>query len=169
MIVRTLHVVLLLTILFVRPQAQPPAPTQDLAHPQNTNAGIYAFTEHCATCHDAGTNSARDRYSLNRHTPEEVLASITTGSMARYAVGLSEFEKRVVAVYVGGRPLGAFSTGDAARMKNACENRPPFSPVAAGDWNGWGFDGGNSRFHVSPGLAAADVPRLSLKWAFGFP
>jgi len=161
--------VLLLTILFVRPQAQPPAPTQDLAHPQNTNAGIYAFTEHCATCHDAGTNSARDRYSLNRHTPEEVLASITTGSMARYAVGLSEFEKRVVAVYVGGRPLGAFSTGDAARMKNACENRPPFSPVAAGDWNGWGFDGGNSRFHVSPGLAAADVPRLSLKWAFGFP
>jgi hypothetical protein len=31
--------------------------------------------------------------------------------MARYALGLSEFEKRVVAVYVGGRPLGARGMG----------------------------------------------------------
>src|SRR5882672_9083624 len=91
-------------------QAQPPAPTRDLTHPQNTNAGIYAFTERCASCHDAGTNGARDRYSLNRHTPEEVLAAITTGSMANYAQGLTEFEKRVVAIYVGGRPLAAFAT-----------------------------------------------------------
>ena len=109
---RTLYFALLLAIVSVelygvRPltigdnalsvQAQPPAPTQDLTHPQNTNAGIYAFTEHCASCHDAGTNGARDRYSLNRHTPEEVLSAMTTGSMAKYAQGLTEFEKRVVA------------------------------------------------------------------------
>jgi hypothetical protein len=36
-----------------------------------------------------------------------VLASITTGSMAQYAQAMTDFEKRVVAVYVGGRPLGA--------------------------------------------------------------
>jgi len=101
-------------------QVQPPAPGQDLAHPQNTNAGIYAFTDRCARCHDAGTDRAQvpapipapDRYSLNRRTPEEVLAAITTGSMAGYAQGLTDFEKRVVAVYVGGRPLGAAATGE---------------------------------------------------------
>ena len=37
------------------------------------------------------------------------------------------------------------------------------------DWNGWGFDRGNSRFQTSPGLTAADTPKLTLKWAFGFP
>src|ERR1700738_1106853 len=84
-------------------KAQAPAPVQDLAHPQNTNAGIYAFTGRCAGCHDTGKDGATDRYTLNRHTSEEVLASITTGTMAQYARGLSEFEKRVVAVYVGGR------------------------------------------------------------------
>src|SRR5262249_35060715 len=109
-------------------QVQPPAPGKDLAHPQNTNAGIYAFTDRCARCHDAGTNGAHDRYSLNRRTPEEVLATITTGSMAGYAQSLTDFEKRVVAVYVGGRPLGAAATGDASTMKGVCSGRSAFEP-----------------------------------------
>src|SRR5437660_1338051 len=95
---------------------QPPAPAEDLEHPQGTNAGIFAFTGHCATCHDTGKDGAADRYTLNvRRTPEEVLASITTGSMAQYARDLSEFQKRVLAVYVGGRPLGAAALGDASQ------------------------------------------------------
>src|SRR5204863_5891051 len=36
--------------------AQAQASADDLAHPQNTNAGIFAFTSQCASCHDAGTN-----------------------------------------------------------------------------------------------------------------
>src|SRR5689334_1687503 len=108
---------------------QPPAPAEDLQHPQGTNAGIFAFTGHCATCHDTGKDGAADRYTLNvRRTPEEVLASITTGSMAQYARDLSEFQKRVLAVYVGGRPLGAAALGDASQMKNRCESRPAFEP-----------------------------------------
>jgi len=59
--------------------AQPPAPVQDLTHPQGTNAGIFAFTGRCAGCHDSARNGAQDRYTLNRRTPEEVLASISTG------------------------------------------------------------------------------------------
>ena len=89
--------------------------------------------------------------------------------MARYAQGLTDFEKRVVAVYVGGRPLGAAATGDASTMKSACTSRSPFEPFQGSEWNGWGVDGGNSRFQNRPGLTAADVPRLALKWAFGFP
>jgi polyvinyl alcohol dehydrogenase (cytochrome) len=150
-------------------QAQAPTSTQDMSHPQNTNAGIYAFTGHCAGCHDTGRASAPDRYALNGHTPEEVLAAITTGSMAEYTGGMTEFDKRVVAVYVGGRPLGAAASGDASTMKNHCESHLPLEPFTGSDWNGWGFDNSNSRYQPSPGLTAADVPRLALKWAFGFP
>jgi polyvinyl alcohol dehydrogenase (cytochrome) len=148
-------------------QGQPPA--QDMAHPQGTNAGIFAFTRDCASCHDTGRNGASDRYALNRRTPEEVLASITTGSMAQYAKSMTEYEKRVLAVYVGGRPLGAASTGDASQMKNRCESRPAFDPARGSAWNGWGFDSSNTRYQTSPGLTAADAPKLRLKWAFGFP
>lgn len=153
-----------------QPAAQPPRPAEDLAHPQGTNAAIFAFTGRCAACHDSRRDGAPDRYALNRLTPEEVLASITTGSMARHAEGLSEYEKRVVAVYVGGRPLGAAASGDASQMKNICASRPAFTPAGtAANWNGWGVDSDNSRFQRSGGLAAADVPSLRLKWAFGFP
>src|SRR5438128_533979 len=39
------------------------------------------------------------------------------------------------------------------------------------EWNGWGVTITNTRFQASSaaGLSAADVPRLRLKWAFGFP
>ncbi len=149
--------------------AQAPMPSQDMEHPQGTNAGIYAFTGRCASCHDARADGAPDRYLLNRRTPEEVLASMTTGTMARYANGLTDYEKRVVAVYVGGRPLGSAATGDASLMKNRCESRRSFQPSPGGAWNGWGFDQANSRFQPAPALAAGDVPQLTLKWAFGFP
>jgi polyvinyl alcohol dehydrogenase (cytochrome) len=38
-------------------------------------------------------------------------------------------------------------------------------------WNGWGVDASQHRFQPSEmaQLAAEDVPRLKLKWAFGFP
>jgi polyvinyl alcohol dehydrogenase (cytochrome) len=38
-------------------------------------------------------------------------------------------------------------------------------------WNGWGLNSSNTRFQSADaaGLTAADVPRLKLKWAFGFP
>src|SRR3954471_14675820 len=144
-------------------RAQPPAPVQDLRHPQGTNAGIYASTGRCATCHDSRKDGAPDRYALNRRTPEEVLASMTSGSMAKYAEGLTEFEKRVVAVYVGGRPLGAAGTRGATQMKNGCEASRPFDPSQGPSWNGWGFDTGNSRFNPAPGLTATDTPKLALK------
>jgi polyvinyl alcohol dehydrogenase (cytochrome) len=146
-----------------------PASAQDLSHPQGTNAGIFAFTGRCASCHDTRRNGAPDRYTLNRHTPEEVLESITTGSMAQYARGLTEYDKRLVSVYVGGRPLGAAAAGDASQMRNRCASRPPFDLDRRSSWNGWGVDADNSRFQSSPGLSAADVPKLRLEWAFGFP
>ena len=36
-------------------------------------------------------------------------------------------------------------------------------------WNGWGADLSNTRFQKDTSLTATQVPRLKLKWAFGFP
>jgi polyvinyl alcohol dehydrogenase (cytochrome) len=74
-----------------------------------------------------------------------------------------------MAVYVGGRPLGASSTGDRSAMKGACSTTPAFVPLTGSEWNGWGRDLANTRYQPSPGFGTADVPKLELKWAFGFP
>jgi polyvinyl alcohol dehydrogenase (cytochrome) len=44
-------------------------------------------------------------------------------------------------------------------------------PSTGVSWNGWGLDGSNSRFQPAETalLSAAQVPKLKLKWAFGFP
>src|SRR5688500_19991533 len=49
--------------------------------------------------------------------------------------------------------------------------RPLGNPLQGAVWNGWGVDASNSRFQSAQaaGLRAEDVPKLKLKWAFGFP
>ena len=44
-------------------------------------------------------------------------------------------------------------------------------PMSVPHWNGWGVDSSQRRFQSAETaqLAAEDVPRLKLKWAFGFP
>src|SRR5271165_6874569 len=46
----------------------------------------------------------------------------------------------------------------------------PAGPVALGaaQWNGWGRDLDNSRYQPEPALRATDVPKLAIKWAFGY-
>src|SRR5215831_5940048 len=51
-----------------------------------------------------------------------------------------------------------------------CGRSPAFTnPLDGSPWNGWGVTTSNTRFQSTAGFAAADVPRLKLKWAFGFP
>jgi polyvinyl alcohol dehydrogenase (cytochrome) len=53
-----------------------------------------------------------------------------------------------------------------------CPSSPPLGdPAASPSWNGWGADASNSRFQPDKAaqLPAIQVPRLKLKWAFGFP
>lgn len=151
-------------------QAQAPSlTTGDLRHPQGTNAGIFAFTSKCASCHDTGKDGAPDRYTLNRRTPEQVLETLSSGAHKAATDGLTEWQVKVMAVYLGGRPLGSFDTGDAAKMPNRCGGVPAFRPGTGSEWNGWGGDAANTRYQANPGLTADDVPKLALKWAFGFP
>jgi polyvinyl alcohol dehydrogenase (cytochrome) len=44
------------------------------------------------------------------------------------------------------------------------------TPLALGaaQWNGWGRDLENTRYQPEPAIRATDVPKLALKWSFGF-
>jgi polyvinyl alcohol dehydrogenase (cytochrome) len=55
-----------------------------------------------------------------------------------------------------------------APEKNLCATRA--DPVAVGSvqWNGWGRDLSNTRYQPEPAIRALDVPKLALKWAFGY-
>ena len=64
----------------------------------------------------------------------------------------------------------AVSAQDAASTPNRCGSSPAIASLTtSASWNGWGGDAGNTRFQPAVQLTAADVPRLKLKWAFGFP
>lgn len=59
----------------------------------------------------------------------------------------------------------------AASSKTACTGQPVALTDSGPVWNGWGAGLDNSRYQTAAGagLTAESVPRLKLKWAFGFP
>jgi polyvinyl alcohol dehydrogenase (cytochrome) len=81
---------------------------------------------------------------------------------------LSEPERRAVAEFLAGRPIGSGAPDAGA---NRCTVSPPFSPANGKNWNGWGGDVTNTRYQPADqgGLSAPQIPKLKLKWAFGFP
>src|SRR5258707_2270875 len=87
------------------------------------------------------------------------------------AAGITDTQKRMIAEYITDRPLGAALAGQASAMPNRCPGKPIGNPLAGPSWIGWGADEGNSRFQpaAAAGLTAESVPKLKLKWAFGFP
>jgi polyvinyl alcohol dehydrogenase (cytochrome) len=124
--------------------------------------GAAVYKTACAQCHDNPTERTPSREALKDRTADAVLAALTTGSMAFNSLTLSMAEKRAVAEYVSGKTLVA--SGDTT---GACTVGKPMTAIAG--WNGWGSDTSNSRYQPKPGLTAADVPNLKLKWAFAFP
>ena len=60
----------------------------------------------------------------------------------------------------------------ADEPKSGCAMQTPMADVPVSPrWLNWGIDPSNTRFQPRDmaGLSAADLPRLKLKWAFGFP
>jgi polyvinyl alcohol dehydrogenase (cytochrome) len=82
---------------------------------------------------------------------------------------MSGVERRAVAELAAGKALGGDVRGaDSGRCSGtACMRDGAGSPR----WTGWSSDSSNARFQPADqaGLTLADVPRLKLRWAFGFP
>jgi polyvinyl alcohol dehydrogenase (cytochrome) len=142
------------------------------AKAQSGNIGEMVFNQDCAMCH--GSNAPADSRaprmdSLRLEAPESVLDTLANGVMRAQAQRLNPAEVRAVAEYVTGKKLSIENFDASAGM---CVTRTSMSdPEKSPHWNGWGGNLSNTRFQ--PGdqarLPASSIPKLKLKWAFGFP
>jgi polyvinyl alcohol dehydrogenase (cytochrome) len=134
-------------------------------------SGEAIYAKHCATCHNRpGATRAPARSVLGNLTVERILAVLDTGTMKAQASALSATERKVLAAFLSSKH-GSADAPPAATM-GQCPPGTPFSvPADDKQWSGWGADPRNSRSQLAQaaGLSAGDLPRLKLKWAFGFP
>jgi polyvinyl alcohol dehydrogenase (cytochrome) len=134
--------------------------------------GAAVYQKACATCHanPAADSRAPSRETLGQFSPESIVTALTTGNMFRQASELSDAEKKAVAEFVAGR---AFGTAPTLSNVGRCTSAPPpmTDPGKGSNWNGFGGTVANTRYVPADrgGLTAPMVPRLKLKWAFGFP
>lgn len=153
--------VLLAVLVFVSTAAAQTAPD-----------GAAVFERACASCHaKPGPDSrAPTREVLRSVAPEAILTALTVGNMFRQGSELSDAERRAVAGFLAGRPVG---TAAPPSIVGRCQAAPaPLQASALEEgWNGWGAGVANTRFQPQSkgGLNATNVPKLKLKWAFGFP
>jgi polyvinyl alcohol dehydrogenase (cytochrome) len=134
--------------------------------------GAALYKEICAACHDAGLGRAPSADALRAMSPERVLAVLESGVMISITSARTAAERRAVAEFATGKsfsqalettpPPQAMCPATAGRVAN---------PLAGPLWNGWGVNTSNTRLQdgAMAGFTAAQVPRLKLKWAFGFP
>jgi polyvinyl alcohol dehydrogenase (cytochrome) len=133
-------------------------------------AGAGVFDERCAGCHtDAPESRAPGLEVLRSRTPQAIVDSLVTGAMRAQGSRLSGAERRAVAEYLSGTPLD----GDVAGAGTGrCTATPPLPDAARQPaWRGWSPSNGNTRLQPADeaGLTVGDLPRLVLKWSFGFP
>jgi polyvinyl alcohol dehydrogenase (cytochrome) len=138
-------------------------------------SGAELYAQHCAQCHDAGDPQSRvpNRAALQSMAFEHVLRAITSGRMAPMVKERTDDERKAIASFVTGRPADDSAPAAKADAAGHCvdEARGFEGALDRPRWSGWGADLNNSRFQAAEmaGLRADQVPRLRLKWAFGFP
>ena len=142
-----------------------------VAQARDAQDAAAVYQKNCAACHDSGRAPSRE--GLKRLSPERILLTLESGTMMIIGSRRTASERRALAEFLsakafgtepaGGLPSGAFCTDTAAALAG--------DPLSGPHWNGWGAGLGNQRFQsaAAAGFGAADVPRLKLKWAFGFP
>src|SRR5688500_3400432 len=134
--------------------------------------GAAVFQAACASCHaqPAADSRAPNRSALAQLAPETILTALTTGNMFRQGAALTDADRRAVAAFLAGRPVG---TAAPLPTVGRCTTAP--AALRARDlqsgWNGWGNGVTNTRYSpaASGGVTAPMLPRMKLKWAFGFP
>ncbi len=130
-----------------------------IAAEQAGPSGSTLFIYKCQGCHGAG-GRATHLSGLSKLPPDYVLKTITTGSMKSNTEGMSGLQLGALVDYISASRKPIFSHIPACATT---------ARVGDGLWNGWSRDASNTRFQPNPGLTAADIPRLKLRWALVFP
>lgn len=160
---RTVHLTFL--VLLALPGAagaQAPAPAP---------SGEAVYKQHCAACHEGNLPRMPRRDALRDLAPEHIDTALSSFSMRRQGASLTAAERRAVSEFLTGRPAGSYRAPLEVIPKRAYCAAGNTPVLAGAAWNGWGLDARNTRFQsaAAAGIAPGDVPRLRVKWAFGFP
>ena len=110
----------------------PPAPAAPQGGGQRgvpgTENGIAVFQTQCVACHgNPNVDRAPSPNAIREMPPERIYTGLTTGVMKDQGDKLSDQDKRGVAEFMSGRPLGSAQQGDAKNMPNQCRNNPALS------------------------------------------
>ena len=133
--------------------------------------GAAVFAQSCAGCHTGAADSrAPAPDALRPRSPQAIVESLVNGAMRAQGARLSGAERRAVAEYLTGRTIAGDVRGaDTGRC--AAGDQPPAARERAPRWSGWSPAVTNTRAQTGgdAGLSVADLPKLALRWAFGFP
>jgi polyvinyl alcohol dehydrogenase (cytochrome) len=130
--------------------------------------GAALFERACTHCHDGSDPRAPSMDALARRSPQAIVDALTAGSMRYQGLALTGEERRAIAEFLSGRKLRGTVAGNTT---GRCGTKPTPADFSDVLWNGWGASIENTHFQPAArgGLSAAQVPRLHLRWAFGFP
>jgi polyvinyl alcohol dehydrogenase (cytochrome) len=131
--------------------------------------GAALYKELCSSCHDTAVDRAPSREALRAMSPQRILESMEAGPMVAMTQLRTAAERRAIAEFASGRGFGTpFSIAPAPKAMCATGRGTFTMAPSAPVWSGFGQNASNTRFQAT-GLAASDVPKLKLKWAFGLP
>ena len=176
---RTLAAATVLSLALAAPAARAdPTPAPDVAERGNGAMGQFTgaggdpvqgetlYQQKCASCHDNPSGRIPPKATIANNTPTFITQALLDGVMASQARGLTLHDMTSVAAYLSKRKDGGLGAG--VLEAPACTDKSAPFRLAGPGWNGWGNGLAQMRFQPSPGIAAADVPRLKLKWALSY-
>ena len=132
--------------------------------PGDAGAAVYAAS--CAACHDQVGARIPTRDALAQMSPARILRTLDFGLMMSIAYTLNRDERTAVAEFLGK------ARDDTAPPPSAlCKSSTRIMARASrSNWPGWSPAQDNARFQTTEraSLSAADIPKLELKWAYGY-
>ena len=164
-LVKPMALLLLLTPMFILGAAagmpgslEPNAAASHAPDPQQL------FNDNCDRCHQGNVPRAPHLVTFQLLGSDAIHAAMAEGSMREYAKHLSPQARRALADFLG----GALGERTPTRM---CAPPVQHRTGSAPQLQGWSLTLAGTRFipDAVAALAAADVPRLRLKWAFAYP
>jgi polyvinyl alcohol dehydrogenase (cytochrome) len=129
-------------------------------------SGEQIYGKYCASCHDQVAPRIPQREALRKLSSARILRTLDFGAMMSIAYPIRRDEREAVAKFLGTGadesppPQSAFCKAD----------RPIMAGPANQAWPGWSPAPSNARFQTAEiaALSTTDIPRLELKWAYGF-
>jgi len=129
-------------------------------------SGEAVYRQRCAACHDTANARVPPRDELKKLSVTRILRALDFGEMNNVASKLRQDEREAVATY-----LGVPGGNDQPSAKAYCSDRTVrLTGRGKSEWNGWSPALTNTRYQPgdAAGFTLGQVPRLKLKWAYGF-